>query len=168
MLLLQSRSLACAFVAVIAHLQPGAAKYLLQKDYSGLNFFSNFKFVTVWICIPTTTFGSIANEMNPQDNDPTHGFVEYAAPYWRLPHVILIFDSTSYVNEAEARRLGMIWETDGLVYIGVDHTNVVTPWCGRRGRPSVRLESKAFYTHGLIIGSFWHMPGGDCGTWPAL
>jgi len=32
----------------------------------------------------------------------------------------------------------------------------------------VRLESKATYTHGLIIGSFWHMPGGECGTWPAF
>jgi hypothetical protein len=73
----------------------------------------------------------------------------------------------SYVDEAEARRLGLIWETDSLVYIGVDHSNVIGAWC-RRGRPSVRLESRATYTHGLIIGSFWHMPGGDCGTWPAL
>ena len=73
----------------------------------------------------------------------------------------------SYVNEADARGLGLIWETDKLVYIGVDHSNIIGAWC-RRGRPSVRLESKAMYTHGLIIGSFWHMPGGDCGTWPAL
>lgn len=73
----------------------------------------------------------------------------------------------SYVSETEARKLGLVWETDKLVYIGVDHSNIIGAWC-RRGRPSVRLESKATYTHGLIIGSFWHMPGGECGTWPAL
>ncbi|KAH0537515.1 hypothetical protein FGG08_005690 [Glutinoglossum americanum] len=81
-------------------------------------------------------------------DDPTNGFVDY-------------------VNEAEARKLGLIWETDKLVYIGVDHSNIIGAWC-RRGRPSVRLESKSLYTHGLIIGSFWHIPGGECGTWPAF
>ena len=80
---------------------------------------------------------------------------------------MLTFRFASYVSEADARRLGLVWETDSLVYIGVDHSNVISPWC-RRGRPSVRLESTATYTHGLIISSFWHMPGGDCGTWPAL
>ena len=73
----------------------------------------------------------------------------------------------SYVNETVARAMGLIWETDTLVYIGVDHTNVIGPYCPR-GRPSVRLESQKNYTHGLFIGSFWHMPGGQCGAWPAL
>lgn len=30
-----------------------------------------------------------------------------------------------YVDDAEARRLGLIWETNSLVYIGVDHSYVI-------------------------------------------
>lgn len=48
--------------------------------------------------------------------------------------------------------------------MGVDHTNV-----GKgRGRDSVRLQTKKAYQHGLFITDMGHMPGGVCGTWPAM
>jgi hypothetical protein len=83
---------------------------------------------------------------------------------FKAPGLTYIFPS--YVSEDEARSLGLIWETDTLAYIGVDHSNTIE--ASQRGRPSVRIESRVQYTHGLIIGSFWNMPGGECGTWPAL
>jgi hypothetical protein len=82
-----------------------------------------------------------------QGQDPTHGCVDY-------------------VNRDRATELGLTIELATAVYIGVDHNNVYgacTP-----GRPSVRIESKVAYNHGLIIADIWHMPGGICGTWPAL
>ena len=48
--------------------------------------------------------------------------------------------------------------------MGVDHTNVASG----AGRASVRITSKKSYNHGLIILDLGHMPGGICGTWPAL
>ena len=47
--------------------------------------------------------------------------------------------------------------------MGVDYVNVVTT-----GRPSVRIQSKESYTHGLIIADLAHMPASICGTWPAF
>lgn len=51
------------------------------------------------------------------------------------------------------------------VYMGVDTTNVY-PLAGP-GRPSVRIESKINYNHGLFVLDIAHMPFG-CGTWPAF
>ena len=48
--------------------------------------------------------------------------------------------------------------------MGVDHTNVASG----AGRASVRLTSEKSYNHGLVILDLAHMPGGICGTWPAL
>lgn len=48
--------------------------------------------------------------------------------------------------------------------MGVDHQNKASG----RGRDSVRLTSKASYTHGLVIIDLAHMPGSVCGSWPAL
>lgn len=48
--------------------------------------------------------------------------------------------------------------------MGVDHSNVASG----RGRNSVRVSSKKAYNHGLIILDLYHMPGGQCGTWPAF
>jgi hypothetical protein len=59
---------------------------------------------------------------------------------------------------------GLIGQKDGATYIGVDYTNVASG----RGRNSVRLSSKKAYTHGLIVLDLQHMPGGQCGAWPAL
>lgn len=51
------------------------------------------------------------------------------------------------------------------VYMSVDTTYNVPPG---RGRKSIWLESKDEFLHGILIGDFAHVPGSDCGTWPAL
>ncbi|KJZ69191.1 hypothetical protein HIM_11424 [Hirsutella minnesotensis 3608] len=53
------------------------------------------------------------------------------------------------------------------IYLGVDHTTKFTDDFNP-GRPSFRIESKAVYGHGLIVGRFNHMPKPVCGSWPAL
>ncbi len=50
--------------------------------------------------------------------------------------------------------------------MGVDSSTTLDP-NGGVGRKSVRITSKASFTHGLIISDIGHMPGGICGTWPA-
>ncbi|KAI0126827.1 putative endo-1,3(4)-beta-glucanase [Xylariales sp. AK1849] len=89
------------------------------------------------------------------DPDPTHGFV-------------------TYVDQTTAQSKGLITATDGSpVRIGVDYTNTYNgsaSYYGINGvgRPSVRVTSKQKYNHGLIIADIANMPGGVCGTWPAL
>ncbi|KAG5967750.1 hypothetical protein E4U58_002121 [Claviceps cyperi] len=80
--------------------------------------------------------------------DPSHGFVSYQSR-----------------PNAEARGLYSVDESTGVVRLGVDHTNVL-PLTG--GRPSIRLESKEVYTHGLFVADFFHMPSSQCGLWPAF
>jgi len=81
------------------------------------------------------------------DADPTNGFV-------------------TYVDETTAQDTGLISASDGNpVYIGTDYTNIYN---GTVGRPTVRIESKAQFNHALIITDLTNMPGGVCGTWPAL
>ena len=75
--------------------------------------------------------------------DPTNGFV-------------------NYVDQGTAQSQGLV-KTDGSVYIGVDSTNVAP-----NGRNSVRLSSKRSYNHMLVVIDLGHMPGGQCGAWPAL
>lgn len=80
-----------------------------------------------------------------QSTDPTNGYV-------------------SYVDQGTAQGAGLINTNNGAVYIGVDHTNVASG----SGRESVRITSSKSYNHGLIVLDLAHMPGGACGTWPAL
>ncbi|KAK2867825.1 hypothetical protein FQN49_003433 [Arthroderma sp. PD_2] len=77
--------------------------------------------------------------------DPTHAYVNYLA-------------------QSEAQTQNLIGIRNNSVYLGVDHTNVASG----EGRSSVRLETKKVYNHGLIIADIKHMPGGECGTWPAF
>jgi beta-glucanase (GH16 family) len=76
--------------------------------------------------------------------DPTNGYVEY-------------------LTQFEAYLLGYINNNNNQVYLGVDHTSVNPP----NGRPSVRVQSKTAYTHGLFIADIQHMPGSICGVWPS-
>lgn len=48
--------------------------------------------------------------------------------------------------------------------LGVDSNNT---YGLDEGRPSIRLESKESYNHGLFIADFLHMPPSQCGLWPA-
>jgi len=75
--------------------------------------------------------------------DPTHGYV-------------------NYVDEAQARRDGLISTNASWVHIGADYKKQGSG----RGRDSVRVHSKSTFNHGLFIIDLSHMPTG-CGTWPA-
>ncbi|KAL5374001.1 hypothetical protein DPSP01_012305 [Paraphaeosphaeria sporulosa] len=79
--------------------------------------------------------------------DPTHGFV-------------------NYVNQATAQSKGLYRTQNNQVYIGVDSSTVLNP--NGVGRDSVRLQSNRAYTHGLVIADFAHVPGSNCGSWPAF
>src|SRR5271170_4539783 len=77
-----------------------------------------------------------------------------------------------YVDEATAQQDGLI-SAGTTTYIGVDYThtyNGSAPYYNINGvgRPSVRIQSQQSWTHGLFIADITHMPGGICGTWPAL
>ncbi|KAL0944291.1 mixed-linked glucanase [Colletotrichum truncatum] len=80
--------------------------------------------------------------------DPSNGFVRYQ-------------------NQTDALSKGLysINPVNQAVTLRVDSTNV---YGLDEGRPSVRLESKKAYNHGLFIGDFAHMPPSVCGLWPAF
>ncbi|KAL8999370.1 MAG: hypothetical protein Q9169_001796 [Polycauliona sp. 2 TL-2023] len=78
-------------------------------------------------------------------DDPTHGYV-------------------NYIDQATADSQDLYNVSNGQVTWGVDHVNIASG----RGRNSIRLTSKASYTHGLVILDLAHMPGGACGVWPAF
>lgn len=50
--------------------------------------------------------------------------------------------------------------------MGVDTTSYLDP--NGSGRKSVRVQSKKAYNGALVIADLAHVPGGACGTWPAL
>lgn len=92
---------------------------------------------------PLVTGMALAN--HAQGADPTNGYV-------------------TYLDQGAAQAAGLIGTNNGAIYMGVDHTNAATG----SGRQSVRVSSKKTYNSGLIILDVAHMPGGICGTWPAL
>jgi hypothetical protein len=74
--------------------------------------------------------------------------------------------TVSYISEADAissSLIGML--SNGHIYMGVDHTSKIP---ANAGRPSVRIESKATFNHGLLLADISHMPDSTCGTWPAF
>ncbi|RFU77843.1 glycoside hydrolase family 16 [Trichoderma arundinaceum] len=77
--------------------------------------------------------------------DPSHGFVSH---------------------NAQEMGLYSIDERSGVVRIGVDSTHKYSTQ--DQGRPSIRIESKQTYDHGLFIADFLHMPPSHCGLWPAF
>lgn len=84
----------------------------------------------------------------PQIADPTGGYV-------------------NYVTQSQAQSEGLYKTIGNQVYIGVDNTTILNP-SSSTGRNSVRLQSNNAYTHALVIADFAHIPGSDCGAWPAL
>lgn len=81
------------------------------------------------------------------DADPTHGFVEY-------------------LDRNTANQSGLVGYGQGTAKWGVDSTNVYSNTSV--GRPSIRLEGKTNYNHGLFLADIKHMPGSICGVWPAF
>ena len=69
-----------------------------------------------------------------------------------------------YQTHPDAVKKALVGSIGQGVYLGVDNTTMSPP----NGRDSVRIESKITYTHGLFIADIAHMPGGQCGVWPAL
>jgi hypothetical protein len=49
------------------------------------------------------------------------------------------------------------------VYLGVDSTTIAP-----QGRGAIRVTSTRAFQHALVIADIAHMPGGVCGTWPAM
>ena len=79
------------------------------------------------------------------EDDPTHGYVNY------VDADIAYQDNYTSVN-------------NGVVNIRSDSFSSASG----RGRNSIRLTSKAQYTHGLVVLDLEHMPGSACGIWPAF
>jgi len=77
--------------------------------------------------------------------DPTNGFVTYVA---------------------DPASMGLMQTVGEQVFIGVDNTTVLDP--AGPGRNSVRLQSNTAYNQGLFIADFAHVPGSNCGSWPAF
>lgn len=71
-----------------------------------------------------------------------------------------------YVNAQQAQQLGLLRTQGSQVYMGVDTTSVLDP--NGSGRKSVRIQSKRAYNQALVIADFAHVPGSNCGSWPAL
>ncbi|KAL7789063.1 glycoside hydrolase family 16 protein [Trichoderma ceciliae] len=74
----------------------------------------------------------------------------------------------SYQSRQDAESMGLyhINERSGVVRLGVDSTHKYSLL--EEGRPSIRIESKETYDHGLFIADFLHMPPSHCGLWPAF
>ncbi|KAK4168877.1 family 16 putative glycoside hydrolase [Cladorrhinum sp. PSN259] len=69
-----------------------------------------------------------------------------------------------YRNQADAEEMGLINKVNvDDVYIGVNHKDSALV-----GRSSVRIESNNWYSSGLFIAEFSHLPGLACGAWPAF
>jgi hypothetical protein len=119
------------------------AGYVLEDDYDASSFFSKFDFFTVSRIIHAFISTQLLTVY--QGGDPTHGYV-------------------NYMDQSSAQNAGLINTNNGAVYLGVDSTNVASG----SGRSSVRITSSKSYNHGLIVADIAHMPGGICGTWPAL
>ncbi|WWC66727.1 uncharacterized protein I206_100632 [Kwoniella pini CBS 10737] len=80
-------------------------------------------------------------------DDPTHGKV-------------------NYVSQTEARQKNLSYVSDHHTFVmRTDYHHKVEN--GKRGRDSVRIESKDTFENGVYILDLLHMPSG-CGTWPAF
>ncbi|KAI9890668.1 MAG: hypothetical protein M1814_003737 [Vezdaea aestivalis] len=92
----------------------------------------------------TSNLGTFWDQWNWYSaGDPTHGHVKY-------------------LTRDAASAAGLLGTADGAVTFAADSKNVAPG-----GRPSIRLESKAVYNHGLFIADFSHVPDSACGSWPA-
>ncbi|KAJ6782328.1 hypothetical protein PWT90_07800 [Aphanocladium album] len=73
----------------------------------------------------------------------------------------------SYQTKNAAISQGLAAVKDGQVYLGVDHTNQLRAVDdGGPGRPTLRIQSKSSFKHGLVITRFSHLPQPVCGGWP--
>ncbi|PVH81091.1 glycoside hydrolase family 16 protein [Cadophora sp. DSE1049] len=82
------------------------------------------------------------------DPDPTHGFV-------------------SYQSQSSSLSKSLISTSNNVARMSVDSRTVLRSDGSEGGRESVRISSKKRFTHGLFLADVEHMPGSECGVWPA-
>ena len=75
--------------------------------------------------------------------------------------------SSRYVDRSIAQSENLISYGNGAPAIMRADSSANLTVGQTQGRASVRIESKKTFTHGLIIADIAHMPGDDCGVWPA-
>ena len=78
------------------------------------------------------------------------------------PSISLICCIVEFVDQSTAQSSGLISSSNSSVVLAVDSKQIM------ENRSSVRIQSKNSYNLGLIVADVVHMPGGICGTWPAL
>ena len=59
--------------------------------------------------------------------------------------------------------MGIAGEKDGIIYMAAD-AKETNPAFGRK----LSVFTSKILTHGLVLGDVKHMPGANCGSWPAL
>ena len=96
-----------------------------------------------------TSFWNQWDFETPQ-TDPTHGHVQYV-------------DQKTAASKDMNRDPLISQHANGSYYVGADHNTTTSG-----GRPSIRIQSKASFNSGLFILDLSHMPGGECGSWPAF
>jgi hypothetical protein len=84
--------------------------------------------------------------------------VGFSAPQ---PFGNMLLTEHRYLDYNDAKSAGLISTSPTSAKMGVDSTNKYTS--SDQGRPSVRIETKKSYTHGLFIADIQHMPGSICG-----
>ncbi|EPE10453.1 glycoside hydrolase family 16 protein [Ophiostoma piceae UAMH 11346] len=88
------------------------------------------------------------------ENDPTGGFVNYVSHATAVSKGLFrVLDGTSDQGEDQ-------------IFIGVDNSTVLPSTS--TGRDSLRLEALETIDVGLLIADIAHMPGNQCGIWPAF
>ncbi|EGX95212.1 GPI anchored endo-1,3(4)-beta-glucanase, putative [Cordyceps militaris CM01] len=71
----------------------------------------------------------------------------------------------TYQTKTNAINKGLAAVKNGEVYLGVDYTNQLPAQVKGPGRPTLRVQSKSAFKHGLVITRFSHMPQPVCGAW---
>lgn len=131
-----------------------AKSFQLSETIDKDNFYDKFSFMTVGeLTLPVKL-----RQMLTTDDQKGRGSSEFD-------------DNDSYVKyqdleDARDKNITRI-QSNGDIYLGVDHTNVLDPEVDG-GRDTFRVESQRSYHHGLFIARFTHMPRAVCGSWPAL
>ncbi|XWX02403.1 hypothetical protein V2A60_010440 [Cordyceps javanica] len=74
----------------------------------------------------------------------------------------------TYQTKSDAINKGLAAIKDGQIYLGVDYTNQLRGQPGDPGRPTLRVQSKTSFKHGLVITRFSHLPKPVCGGWPGF
>ncbi|OAA56212.1 glycoside hydrolase family 16 protein [Niveomyces insectorum RCEF 264] len=120
-----------------------AAEYVLRRTYDAANFADSFAFRT-------------AADFADLNGDPTNGFVNYVDVDTAAD--LGLFRVINVAGDASRRQQ--------QVFLGVDNTSTLSTRV--QGRNSLRLESFDTFDRGLLVADIAHMPGNQCGVWPAF